>query len=158
MGAFTHEKGQDVLVAAVGILNMPTLRLILAGEGPLRNSFTPSQQIQLPGYIEDRPTLLEALDLFVMPSRSEAWGLAALEAMSYGVPVVASEVGGLKEIIEDNVSGWFVPPDDSAALAEAIADAVPLVSFFGPRARDRAQRFSLEETICRTEALYYRLD
>ena len=105
-------------MAAASLLNMPRLRLILAGDGPLRSSFTPSQQIQLPGYMEDRPTLLKALDLFVMPSRSEAWGLAALEAMSYGVPVVASAVGGLKEIIEDGVSGWLVPPDDPARTCE----------------------------------------
>jgi glycosyltransferase involved in cell wall biosynthesis len=157
MGAFTHEKGQDVLVAALRLLNMPSLRLILAGEGPLRNSFAPSLQIQLPGYIEDRSTLLQALDLFVMPSRSEAWGLAALEAMSYGVPVVASEVGGLKEIVEEGVSGWLVPPDDPEALAKTIALARPLGESFGSCARKRAGKFSWEETIRLTEALYCEL-
>ncbi len=157
MGAFTQEKGQDVLVAAVRLLNMPSLRLILAGEGPLRSSFTPSPQIQLPGYIEDRTTLLKALDLFVMPSRSEAWGLAAVEAMSCGVPVVASTVGGLKEIIEDGVSGWLVAPDDPRALAEAIARARPLVKLFGSSAWERASTFSLEATIQLTETLYREL-
>jgi glycosyltransferase involved in cell wall biosynthesis len=157
MGAFTHEKGQDVAVAAVNLSEMPSLRLILAGDGPLRASINAGPRVRLPGYVEDKRTLLLALDLFVMPSRSEAWGLAALEAMSYGVPVIASAVGGLQEIIEDNVSGWLVPPDDPAALAKAIAEARALVGSFGVRARERAGKFSLEETVRRTEALYYGL-
>lgn len=157
MGAFTREKGQDVAVTAANLLDMPSLRLILAGEGPLRASISASPRVQLPGYVEDKPTLLRALDLFVMPSRSEAWGLAALEAMSYGVPVVASAVGGLREIVEDRVSGWLVPPDDPPALARAITEARSLVESFGLRARERAGMFSLEETGRRTEALYYKL-
>ena len=157
LGAFTHEKGQDLLIAAVNLLNMPSLFLILGGEGPLRSSFMAGPLIQLPGYVEDRATLLQALDLFVMPSRSEAWGLAALEAMSYGVPVVASAVGGLQEIVEDNFSGWLVPADDPQALARAIAHARPLLTSFGQRARERAKQFSHGETIRRTEALYYDL-
>jgi glycosyltransferase involved in cell wall biosynthesis len=157
MGAFTREKGQDVLVAAVKLLNQPSLRLILAGDGPLRGSFAPSPQIKLPGYVEKRAEFLQALDLFVMPSREEAWGLAALEAMSYGVPVVASAVGGLPEIIEDDVSGWLVPADDPAVLAGAIAQAIPVVGSVGPIAREQAGKFSLEETVRRTEALYRQL-
>jgi glycosyltransferase involved in cell wall biosynthesis len=157
MGAFTHEKGQDVAVAAVNLLEMPSLRLILAGDGPLRSSLNAGPRVRLPGYVEDKGTLLQALDLFVMPSRSEAWGLAALEAMSYGVPVIASAVGGLQEIIEDNVSGWLIPPDDPAALAKAIAQARILVESFGVRARERARKFSVEETVRRTEGVYYEL-
>lgn len=157
MGAFTREKGQDVAVAAANLLDMPSLRLILAGDGPLRASISASPRVRLPGYVEDKPTLLRALDLFVMPSRSEAWGLAALEAMSYGVPVIASAVGGLREIVEDRVSGWLVPPDDPAALASAIAAARLLVESFRERARERAGKFSLEETVRRTEDTYYEL-
>jgi glycosyltransferase involved in cell wall biosynthesis len=157
MGAFTHEKGQDVAVAALNLLEMTSVRLILAGDGPLRSSIAPNPRVQLPGYVEDKTTLLQALDLFVMPSRSEAWGLAALEAMSYGVPVIASAVGGLKEFVEDGVSGWLVPPDDSTALAKAIAEARPFVGSFGKRARERARRFSVEETVQRTEDLYRKL-
>jgi len=154
MGAFTHEKGQDVAVAAVDLLEMPSVRLILAGDGPSRASIHAGPRVRLPGYVEDKRTLLEALDLFVMPSRSEAWGLAALEAMSYGVPVIASAVGGLREVVEDRVSGWLVPPDDPAALAKAIAEARPVVEEFGTRAWERAGRFSMEETVRRTEAVY----
>jgi len=157
MGAFTREKGQDVLVEAVKLLNMPSLRVILAGDGPLRSFFEATVQIQLPGYVEHRATLLQALDLFVMPSRSEAWGLAALEAMSYGVPVVATAVGGLREIIEDNVSGWLVPAEDPEALAAKISQVRPLLASFGAAARERAKQFSLAETILRTEDLYRRL-
>lgn len=157
LGAFTEEKGQDILAAAVKLLNMPELHLILAGEGPLRSGFSPAARIRLPGYVEDRATLFKALDLFVMPSRSEAWGLAALEAMSYGVPVVASAVGGLVEIVGHNDSGWLVPAENPEALAKAIENARSLAPEFSRRAYDRAREFSLEDTVLRTEDLYYRV-
>jgi L-malate glycosyltransferase len=154
LGAFTREKGQDVAAQAVKLLGMADLKLILAGDGPLRSAIPRSENVQLPGHVEDRRTLLLALDLFVMPSRSEAWGLAALEAMASGVPVVASAVGGLKEIIEDGVSGWLVPADDPKALAEAIRTAREKITAFQSAARDRATRFSLDETVRQTEELY----
>ena len=95
-----------------------------------------------------------------MPSRSEAWGLAALEAMAHGIPVVASRVGGLPEMIEANESGWLVAPGDAGELAAAIERAAAdreTLRAMGMRARERAKRFSLEETAERTEAFYRRL-
>jgi glycosyltransferase involved in cell wall biosynthesis len=154
LGAFTREKGQGVAAAALKLIDLPEVRMILAGDGPLRNSIPKSPNLQLPGHVEDRLTFLRALDLFVMPSLSEAWGLAALEAMASGVPVVASSVGGLKEIIEDGVSGWLVPPDDPGALAAAIRNAQVQLDAFKSPARERAAHFSLEETVRQTEELY----
>ncbi len=66
------------------------------------------------------PNFLRTLDVFVMPSRSESLGVAALEAQACGVPVVASQVGGLPEVIAANTTGLLVPSDEPAALAQAI--------------------------------------
>ena len=161
LGAFTYEKGQDVAAEALGLLEtrLPNLRLILAGDGPLRSP-TNLHRLILPGHLADPATLLAALDLFVMPSRSEAWGLAALEAMSFGIPVIASNTGGLPEMIDSGETGWLVPPGDAPALAEAIliaaADRVKLREM-GETARTRARRFSVEETARRTEEFYNRI-
>ena len=108
----------------------------------------------------DYDEIVHALDVFLMPSRSEGWGLAALEAMAHGVPVIASRIGGLPEIVESGETGWLVAPDDPAALAEAIMLAArnrETLRESAVRARARARGFSLQETAARTEAFYLRL-
>jgi glycosyltransferase involved in cell wall biosynthesis len=161
MGAFTHEKGQDVAVAAAKLLEaeFPDLRLILAGEGPLRSALEGDPRVLLPGYVDDRARFFAALDVFLMPSRSDGWGLAALEAMAHGLPVIASRTGGLTEIVVSGETGWLVAPDDPSALAGAIAAAArhPHLQEFGRRARQRARPFSPQETAARTEAFYLKL-
>ncbi len=151
LGAFTREKGQDVAAEALKFISTPNVRLILGGANP--PAFT-DPRILAPGYVEDRGSFFAAIDLFVMPSRSEAWGLAALEAMAHGVPIVASAVGGLMEIVEDGVSGLLVPPEDPRALAAAAEEMWPALEEFGVKARRRAGQFSIEETVRRTETLY----
>ena len=118
MGAFTKEKGQDVAMAAAALLreSMPYARFILAGDGTLLNDLRrrAPENVVFPGFLSDHAAFFAALDLFIMPSRSEAWGMAALEAMAHGVPVIASDVGGLPEIVEPGNGGWLVPPGDPA--------------------------------------------
>ena len=70
------------------------------------------------GEHDDPVALLSVSDLFLLPSIQESFGLAALEAMACGVPVVASKVGGLPEIIEDGVTGFVCLPDDVEGMAE----------------------------------------
>jgi glycosyltransferase involved in cell wall biosynthesis len=159
LGAFTREKGQDIAAEAALLLDtrMPRLKMILAGEGPLRSSIAGSARVILPGQLAEPRQLLAALDLFVMPSRSEGWGLAALEAMAFGLPVVASNTGGLAEMIVDGETGWLVAPGDASALANAIFHAAAdreRLHAIGLRAREFARRFSVEQTAARTEAFY----
>jgi glycosyltransferase involved in cell wall biosynthesis len=163
MGAFTPEKGQDVAVEAWRSLKdrMPELHMILAGEGPARAALQTSDlRLTLPGHVEDPSQLLAALELFIMPSRSEGWGLAALEAMASGLPVIASNTGGLAELIDHRETGWLVPPGDARALAEAILEAAgdrDKLREMGLLARSRARRFSVEETARRSEEFYLRM-
>lgn len=164
MGAFTAEKGQDVITAAAGQLeaSLPCARFVLAGEGPrlaeLRRLAPPN--VTFPGFLADHAAFFAAIDLFVMPSRSEAWGLAALEAMAHGVPVIASDVGGLREIVEHGRSGWLVPPGDASALARAITEAArnpERLREAGRAARERATQFSAARMAEQTEHFYYSL-
>ena len=171
LGAFTREKGQDIAAQAARLLEsrLPRLKMILAGEGPLRSSIAAGPAVNtksliLPGHVEEPRQLLAALDLFVMPSRSEGWGLAALEAMACGLPVVASNTGGLAEMIVAGETGWLVAPGDASALADAILEAASETAedrgglhAMGLRARECARRFSVEETVARTEGFYLRV-
>ena len=160
LGAFTAEKGQDVAVEAARLLQsrLPDMRWVLAGDGALLDSIRAQAKglpVMFPGFIEDQSEFFAALDLFVMPSRSEAWGLAALSAMAHGVPVIASDTGGLIEIVDD---GWRVPAGDARALAEAIAALNrDRLREAGLAAREKAKRFSSEETAKQTEAYYEKI-
>ena len=163
MGAFTEEKGQDVAVAASALIrqSLPEARVVLAGDGPLLSECRghAPENVTFPGFVSDRAAFFAALDLFIMPSRSEAWGLAALEAMAYGVPVIASDIGGLPEMVEPGNGGWLVPAGDPTALARAITVAAADPGQLGvqsQRARERARLFSVDRMVERTEAFYRR--
>jgi glycosyltransferase involved in cell wall biosynthesis len=164
MGAFTAEKGQDVAIGTAALLRspMPRARMLLAGEGPLLEDLRKKapENVMLPGFVSDRAIFFAALDVFIMPSRSEAWGLAALEAMAHGVPVIASNTGGLPEIVEDGNGGWLVAPGDPSALARAInyaaADGQRLREQ-SEKAGERARLFSVDRMVEQTEEFYQRL-
>jgi glycosyltransferase involved in cell wall biosynthesis len=93
-----------------------------------------------------------------MPSLKEGLGVAALEAMASGLPVIASDVGGLREVLEDGRSGMVVPPANAGAIASAIgrlADSADLRSQMAVAARARALgNYSMETMAARTLALY----
>jgi D-inositol-3-phosphate glycosyltransferase len=95
----------------------------------------------------EMPGFWSPLDLAVVPSFVEAFGLVALEAMACGVPVIASKIGGLKEIVQEGVSGLLVPAGDSAALANSIIYLLnnkQLRLSLAEGARRRAQEYSVE--------------
>ena len=161
-GAFTREKGQDVALEAALLLapKLPRARMLLAGDGPEKSHLDhdASPIAQFPGFIDDLDEFYAALDLYIMPSRSEGWGLTALRAMAFGIPVIASNVGGLPELVAD--TGWLVPPESPEALAVAILQAASNPSRLGDlgrSARERASQFSIERTVEQTERLYLRL-
>lgn len=160
LGAFTKEKGQAIGIAAARLL--PNVHFIFAGEGPLRDELRAAAppNVEFPGFVADLQTFFSQIDLLVMPSRSEAWGLAALEAMARGIPVVASDIQGLAEIVEPGSSGWLFPPGNVDALVRCIGDArsdrVRLAAY-GKAARERAANFTIDRMARQTEAFYEHL-
>jgi glycosyltransferase involved in cell wall biosynthesis len=130
VGSYYPVKGQRFLVDAMQKLTAiaPNVRLVMAGQGPLADELRKQvseealeRHVQIVGYIEDTPGFLSALDIFVMPSLSEGQPLALLEAAANGRCIVATNVGGISEIITNNESGVLVPPGDVDALANALA-------------------------------------
>ena len=129
VGALTKLKAFDVLLYALHEISKRgfSFKLLLAGDGPeystLRNlteTLGLKDQIELLGDVEDIPSLLQSSHIFVHPSRSESLCNAILEALGAGLPVIAGNVGGNPELIENLETGILVPVDDSMALANAI--------------------------------------
>lgn len=114
------EKGVDVLLRTAGL--SPDLTFLIAGDGPQREELEPLRppNARLLGRIDDTRRLLRAVDALSVPSRQEGQGIVALEAMAAGVPVVASRVGGLAEMLTEGETGLLVSPDDPAELAAAL--------------------------------------
>lgn len=116
-----------------------------------------SDIVNMPGWQDDMPAVLSSLDLFVSAARSEPFGLAIVEAMAAGLPVVATASEGAVEIIEDGITGKLVPPNDPEALAEAInllADPLEC-SRLGRNAQLAArERYSLARMASDTERVY----
>jgi glycosyltransferase involved in cell wall biosynthesis len=115
----------DVLLSAWSQVqqHVPYARLIIVGGGPLETSLRDGSlhsSVVFAGHRENVLPFLWAADLSVMASRHEGLPLAVLEAMATGLPVVATRVGGLPEIIQDGYNGALVPPEDPAALAETL--------------------------------------
>ena len=123
----SREKGVDVLARAAGIVRSvaPEMTFRVAGDGPDRPEVEAAagdrgDGFQLLGTVSDVPALLRSAEMFVLPSRSEGVSLTILESMFAGVPVVATAVGGTPEVVDDGRTGVLVPPDDPAAMADAI--------------------------------------
>lgn len=126
---FRSEKGHDVLVDAarrVGRTGLP-VRFLLVGWGPLEGEVRTAVTagglggtVTLLGRRDDTLRLMAASDLFVLPSRQEGMPVALMEALSVGLPVVATRVGGVGDIVADAREGFLVPPDAPKEMAEAI--------------------------------------
>ena len=122
------EKAHDVALAAVAELltSLPELRLLVVGDGPLRGEVTRAaaalgDRALVTGYRADVMALLDAADVLLHPSRRDALPTTIIEAMAASTPVVATRVGGIPEIVEDDVSGVLVPaPPVASELAGAL--------------------------------------
>jgi len=156
------QKGVDVAVRALHRAtdgpDRPTL--VVLGEGPERPRLEAlarelDVRLVLPGRLPDVAAVLRQADLLVHPARWEGFGLAVLEAMLCSLPVVATNVSSLPELVVDGETGFLVPPDDVEALAAAILRALDDRANLGHRGYERARsEFSVERMATRTAALY----
>jgi len=161
------EKDVGSLVTAMDKVraSAPAARCLIAGQGSLRPAL--EQQIQglglgdvvrLLGFRADALALIAAADLFVLPSLAEPFGLALLEAMALGRPVIATRAGGPLEIVEAGVTGLLVPPASPGALAEAIRRLLSdpaAARHLGETGRARfAAKFTAERMARATLAVY----
>jgi len=162
-----HEKAHEVLIDAAAMLTArhPHLRFLIVGDGPRRAALESlvaqhglRPRVEFMGHREDIEAILSDADLFVLPSRSEAFPNAAIEAMASGLPVVASAVGGLLDLIEPYRTGVLVPPDKPGALAaaiDALVSAPDRAARIGSAARETvATRYSFDRMVSSFEALY----
>jgi glycosyltransferase involved in cell wall biosynthesis len=161
------EKGHRTLVDAwpLVLAAYPDAWLLIVGEGSERNSLEAqaaslgvAHRVVFSGRREDVPAVTAALDVAVLPSYREAQGLSVLEAMALSRPVIASNVGGIPEMIEDGVSGLLVPPGDCDALAGAIVRLLsdhPYADMIAKRGHDLVHdRFCIELMTSQIETIY----
>ncbi len=160
-------KGVEHLVRAAAVLarDRDDVAFVIAGEGPLRASLEALAEsmhlggrMRFLGHTESSAAVLSRLDVAVVPSLSEGMGIVAVEAMALGVPVVASEAGGLVEVLGGGTAGVLVPPGDADALAAALAgllDDAGERHRVGQAGRERAEaEFSLEVMVARHVEVY----
>ena len=130
-GRHSEQKNFRCLVEAAPALlaQAPRCRVVIAGDGPLRTRHQAHAArlgvegaVEFPGNLADLDAVMQAADLFVLPSLWEGLPLVLLEAMAAGLPVVGSRIPGIADVVEEGRQGLLVPPDDPAALAAALAD------------------------------------
>lgn len=167
IGRLSEQKAPlDFVAAAKRVLQQkPQVQFIMVGDGPLANevhrAIGDESRIRVLGYREDIPELLSALDLFALSSLWEGLGRALTEAMIMQVPVAATAVDGVPELVTHMETGLLSPPSDPAALAANIVwalDHPAEVEAMRRRAYERVvPAFSAERMVTQIEALYDRL-
>lgn len=161
------EKNHETLIGAAALLKArcPGLRYRIVGGGSRRAALETlardrgvADVVEFAGHRDDIPAELREADVFVLPSRSEAFPNSVLEAMAAGLPVVASAVGGLLDLVEHGRTGLLVPPADPEALADALhrlyAEPARAHALGDAARREAGLRYSFERMVGAFQALY----
>lgn len=163
-------KGVSDLIRAMALLipEFPGLRFEIAGDGPELGNLEEearhlglNDRIRFLGWQRDMEPVFRSWDIFAMPSLTEAFPIAALEAMEHGLPVVATNVGGLPELVKDGETGYLVPPSDPQGLASGlrtlIADPGSRRDMGAAGCRRVREQFSVDRMVAQTAAIYQSL-
>jgi glycosyltransferase involved in cell wall biosynthesis len=160
------EKGNRFLIHAIPIVlqQFPDTTFFIIGDGPLwddLNQLAQTLKVQdhliFTGFYQNIPQALAALDIKVLPSLTEGCPYALIEAMVAGKPIVATNVGGIAEMMVHGEDSLLVPPQDPEQLAEGIIRLLKnpsLAQQLGNEAKQRSRRFSVEQIVRQHEAIY----
>ena len=163
-----EEKGHRVLLEALPALSarVGRVKVLVAGEGPHRAALEQEvaarglgSTVHFLGRRSDVPALLLVSDVLVLPSFAESFGFVLLEAMSLGRPIVATDVGGIPELVTEGETGLLVPPGDAAALADRLARVLSdsgLAARLGAAGPERTAQFSFGRMMRGYEDVYAR--
>lgn len=166
VGRLVEQKDYPTQLCAFAIAarQVPNLRMAIAGDGPLRPALEEvtrelaiADRVRFLGGCGDVPTLLRSVELFVLSSKFEPFGVALLEAKAAGLPIVATAVNEIPEIVADGESGLLTPPENPsrmAALFVRLALDRDCGRRLGARARIEAQPHSVEAAVAAYETLY----
>lgn len=168
VGRLEPVKNPMVLLEVLKRMNEANVfvELRIVGDGSLRRALEDKvdeyklrSQVTFFGYQDDPYQFIRDCDLYLQPSISEGFGLAVVEAMGCGIPVIATAVGGVPEIIQDGITGWIVATSDAALLAEAVMKALKLepnlLFEIGKSARKSIEsRFEPKQYITEVEKMY----
>jgi len=170
LGRLSPEKGPEVFLRAALLAHekLPDAHFVLVGDGPLaptiRESITRLKlegRVHLAGLRRDIPAVLNDLDVLVSSSHSEAMPLAVMEAMASGLPVVATRVGGLPDMIDQGGAGWLVTPNDFEEIATRLQQILGVpgeLTRMSAVARQRAvEKMALSDTVEKMASLMTRL-
>ena len=156
---------KDVVRVFARIHRAMPATLVMIGDGPERidaeneaRELGVNQDVRFLGRLDSVASLLQASDLFILPSQTESFGLAALEAMACGAPVVASRAGGLTEVIDDGVNGILEPVGSVEAMGRRAVELLrdpERYALIRAAAISKAQQFSADQIVPMYEAFYH---
>lgn len=164
VGELDHShKGQGTLIEAARQLmrTHPDLHFVLVGDGKDEKEFRRAAEgldnVEFIGFVDNVEAYMAAFDVFVYPSLREGLGSSLLDAMAFGLPIVASNVGGIPEIVEHRVNGLLIPPGSAHDLAEAlkrVASDVDLRDRMRRENRKKVAEFCVERMTSAYESIY----
>ena len=172
IGVIEKDKGHRYLVEAIARLKaegIPNMVCVICGTGPEESDLKEfvrdkglDSEILFLGFREDIPKVLKILDIFALMSLTiESFSMAAVEAMAMEVPVIATNIGGIPEVIDDGKTGIIIPPGNVDALCEAIKLLIqnPAIRFqMGKNGRVRVlEKFTIEQNVKKTEDIFLAL-
>lgn len=164
VGRMVEVKNPRMFIEAAKTLNTEEYKFLMVGGGPLADDcrqlvdgYGLSNDFIFTGHRTDIPNLLNAMDIYVLTSDNEGLGRSILEAQCAGIPVIATDVGGVPEIVRDHRNGILIPAKNSTALAGAIKELIgdkSLVDTFIMEAESNLPEYSLDNTITALDEIY----
>jgi glycosyltransferase involved in cell wall biosynthesis len=158
VGRLERQKNPSMLVNAIE--SIPDAKLLMVGQGNLRANLEGRSRVHLLGVRDDVPEILAAADIFALVSDWEGLPLALIEAMAAGLPVVATSVGCVPEVVQNGKTGLLIPCRDQVALIAALRELAqnrPLRQEMGAAAHKRSLSFSVDTMVAAYEELFDRL-